>query len=155
MIEQSSGINIFSLFSHCLKRNLLRNEFKVNVLILFESRSFQSSGWEGWFVLCDRLMIIQLYLSFPPHLTLVLVICAADILTQDITKRSILSQVHSWTPRKPFWEVVHSYRMGFFLFCCLHINLFFYTALCKNKVFDIQDKDWQLTKINRIIWKIN
>lgn len=96
---------------------IAQNEFNANVLILFENRSFHRvQGREGWFVHSDRLMIIRLYLSFYIHLTLVLVICAADILTRDITKRSILSQEHSWAPGKPFSEAVHSCSagMGFF-----------------------------------------
>lgn len=88
---------------------------------------------------CDRLMIIQLYLSFSPHFTLVRVICAADILTRDITKRSIFSQVHSSAPRKPFREAVHSCPLGynffFFLLFLYFVNLFLIWHFSKTKCF--------------------
>lgn len=111
MSEQSTGIIIFFLrFSRRLKRHPLRKLHQMSLKLCpscLKTAHFRKFGVDSWFVRCDRLMIIQLCLSFPPHFTWVQVICVGDILTQDITKRSIFSQMHSWATRKPLWKVVH------------------------------------------------
>lgn len=127
---------------------------KFDVIVLFEK---ESSEGEGKFVQCDRSVLIQLYLSFPPCFTPVWVICAADILTQDITKKlSFLSQVHSWAPRKPFWEAVHCCSLGIESICffCVFFLICEFNHLkssLENKALR-QINTEPLTKINKIIW---